>query len=582
MIAGGGGCARGTALRSVAKSGPGSAAWLFAGGVAACAYRWGVAFYGVDDGSGELGAEGVVVGAGEVGAEVFAFGAGGEVAVEEAFDGGGAVFCGGTVAQRTGGAGVFAYGSADAEVEGVDEGSVLLDLFAFEADVGDPVLAAGVGAAGDVELDLLVEAGEAVFHLGDEPLVEALGLGDGEFAELCAGAGDGSAPEGGDVHLEAEGVELDDERGGLAVGDVGDEDVLHDGGAELAVAVLVGEVGELDELFATETSVEDGGSDDGEAGLLLGGDTDVVAVDVVGDYVGGGGVGVELVAELGLDGFEHGLGGPAVAHEEVLDTGAGAVFAEGVLLAEGADDGEDDVQSLILPDEGRDADGDVGLGGEAAADAQGVADLFHAVDGALDGGEGYVVDLGVGAPEGAAGDGDLELAREVVELGVGGELVGDLDGEGTGVDKLVAVEAGDRAAGDVADDVAAGSLGAEADGGEGVDDFDEAAEGEPVELDVLAGGDVGEVAGVLFGDLTDDAGLGAGEDTVGEGDAHHEELRGFTFSVGSSGDAEAVALGIDAPPLEVETGPLGEDGVAALLGELTDLVPGVPRVLGEL
>ena len=38
----------------------------------------------------------------------------------------------------------------------------MLDLLAFEADVGDPVLAAGVGAAGDVELDLLVEAGEAV------------------------------------------------------------------------------------------------------------------------------------------------------------------------------------------------------------------------------------------------------------------------------------------------------------------------------------------------------------------------------------------------------------------------------------
>ena len=47
--------------------------------------------------------------------------------------------------------GVFADGSADAEVEGVDHLAVLLDLLAFEADVGDPVLAAGVGAAGDVE-----------------------------------------------------------------------------------------------------------------------------------------------------------------------------------------------------------------------------------------------------------------------------------------------------------------------------------------------------------------------------------------------------------------------------------------------
>ena len=51
--------------------------------------------------------------------------------------------------------------------------------------------------------------------LADEPLVEALGLGDGELAELGAGAGDGAAPEGRDVDLEAERVELDDERGGL-------------------------------------------------------------------------------------------------------------------------------------------------------------------------------------------------------------------------------------------------------------------------------------------------------------------------------------------------------------------------------
>ena len=133
------------------------------------------------------------------------------------------------------------------------------------------MLAAGVGAAGDVEADLLVEAGEAVFELGDEPLVEGLGLGDGELAELGAGAGDGAAPEGGDVDVEAEGVELDDEGGGLAVGDVGDEDVLADGGAELAVAVLVGEVGEGDELIAGEAAVEDGGSDGGEAGLASAG-----------------------------------------------------------------------------------------------------------------------------------------------------------------------------------------------------------------------------------------------------------------------------------------------------------------------
>ena len=50
--------------------------------------------------------------------------------------------------------------------------------------------------------------------------------------------------------------------------------------------------------------------------------------------------------------------------------------------------------------------------------------------------------------------------------------MGDLDGEGAAVEELVVVEAGEGAAGDVADDVSAGAFGAEADGGEGVDDLD--------------------------------------------------------------------------------------------------------------
>ena len=74
-----------------------------------------------------------------------------------------------------------------------------------------------------------------------------------------------------------------------------------------------------------------------------------------------------------------------MAHEEVLDAGAGAVFAELGLLAEDLGDGFDDGEGLRLPDEGGDADGHVGLGGEAAADAEGVADLAVR---ALDGGEG--------------------------------------------------------------------------------------------------------------------------------------------------------------------------------------------------
>ncbi len=161
-------------------------------------------------------------------------------------------------------------------------------------------------------------------------------------------------------------------------------------------------------------------------------------------------------------------------------------------------------------------------------------------------------------------------------------MVRDLDGERAGVEELGVVEPGERAAGDVADDVAAGALGREADLGELVGDLDQGADGEPVQLDVLAGGDVGEVARVLLRDVRDDAQLVRGEHAVGQADAHHEELGGFAFAADAAGDAEPVALGVDAPPFEVEAGPLGRDGIAALRRVLAHLVPGFPRVLGEL
>ena len=126
------------------------------------------------------------------------------------------------------------------------------------------------------------------------------------------------------------------------------------------------------------------------------------------------------------------------------------------------------------------------------------------------------------------------------------------------------MQAGERAAGDVADDVAAGSHGGEAGGLEGLDDDGQGLDGEPVELDGLAGGDVGEVAGVVDGEMAEGAELGGGEDAVGDGDTHHEVVGGEAFAAFAAGDAGSVALGVDAPPLEVETGPLGEDGFAVL------------------
>src|ERR1700733_5780845 len=39
-----------------------------------------------------------------------------------------------------------------------------LQLFAFDSNVGDPVLSATVGAAGDVQFQVLLEAGKTIFE----------------------------------------------------------------------------------------------------------------------------------------------------------------------------------------------------------------------------------------------------------------------------------------------------------------------------------------------------------------------------------------------------------------------------------
>src|SRR5271169_3555991 len=82
--------------------------------------------------------------------------------------------------------------SADAEVIGIDQTSINFHLLAVDAKVGNPVLTATVRASGDVQFQVLIEAGQAFFQFFHQPAGKALGLGDRELAEFRAAAGDGA------------------------------------------------------------------------------------------------------------------------------------------------------------------------------------------------------------------------------------------------------------------------------------------------------------------------------------------------------------------------------------------------------
>ena len=101
----------------------------------------------------------------------------------------------------------------------------------------------------------------------------------------------------------------------------------------------------------------------------------------------------------------------------------------------------------------------------------------------------------------AAGERDLELAAEVLRVGVAEQEIRRRLGVGRDVERLRAADAGDRASRDVADRVAAGLAGGDADGGQAAHDGGRVFDVDEVELEVLARGDVGDRVGVFLGEL---------------------------------------------------------------------------------
>src|SRR5208282_4764123 len=139
-------------------------------------------------------------------------------------------------------------------VVGICEFALVLDLFAFDADVGDPVLSATVGAAGDVEAKLLVELRYALFKFVDKPAGKTLRLRDGELAEFGACAGDGATPEICSFDVKANLAEFAHEFADLGVRHVSEEQVLRNGGPELAAAKALGEFGCGFQLFSCQAA----------------------------------------------------------------------------------------------------------------------------------------------------------------------------------------------------------------------------------------------------------------------------------------------------------------------------------------
>src|SRR3989454_151560 len=463
--------------------------------------------------------------------------------------------------------------AADAEVVGAHERAVDLQLLALDADVGDPVLAARVGAAGDVQLHVLLKARQPPLEILDEPLREALGLRQRELAELGARAGDGAAAERRAAGRQPGLGQLARERGDALAAHVDDDDVLHGGRAQLAIAVTVGGVGEHAQLRRREAPAQHGGARVAEVRLPLRVNTDVVAVDVLGRRLSRRSV--ERIPQPRLDRPEESLRGPAVLEEEELEARLLAVLAQHLGVAEHLRHRAHDRHRLVPAHEGVEPRAEARIGRESAAHAQREARLTRG--GVAQRRETDVVDLGIRAPRAAARDRHLVLAWQVVELRVAVEQVRRLEHQRRGVEHLVGIHAGQRAPRDVARDVAAGAEAREPRAPERVHQRRQVLDGHPVELHVLAHGEVGDAARVALGEVGQRAQLRSVHDAVRDPHADHEVLRRAALAADAADGADAIALRVDAPPAEVR-GPLGRDRRVPLAREALDGRVRLPRI----
>ena len=192
---------------------------------------------------------------------------------------------------------------------------------------------------------------------------------------------------------------------------------------------------------------------------------------------------------------------------------------------------------------------------EAAADPDLEPDLARLV---LHDADADVVHADRGAVVRRAGDRDLELARQVGEFRVEGRpLPHDLRPDARILD-LVGGDAGELVGGHVADAVAAGLDGVHLDVGQMLQDVRHVGQLRPVELDVLARGEVAEAAVVAPRDVGQLAHLLGRQHAIGHGDAQH---------VGVQLQIEAV---LQAQRAELVLGQLAGDAARDLAAELID------------
>lgn len=285
------------------------------------------------------------------------------------------------------------------------------------------------------------------------------------------------------------------------------EKILHGRQADVAVAIALREIGGEGKLRGGGTAAKNGGTDGEKPGLMLRDNAEVIAMD------GWRRIerldGIKGIAKARFNSSEERFRGPGMLEKKIFHARFVAGMAENLGVFEDLSDGANNGNSLVPMDESVERHGEVRLGGEAARDAYREAD-FIARGLAASGNQGDVIDFRIRAPIGAGGDRDFELSREIVIIRIAAQFLVDGRNDGPYIREFMGVDAGKRATSDVADNVAASPGSCKLDGVKSLEELRNGLYANPVELNVLANGDIRNAVAEFRREVRDGVELVAG------------------------------------------------------------------------
>src|SRR6267378_1455325 len=438
------------------------------------------------------------------------------------------------------------------------------------ADVADVMVAAGVHAAGDIEVDLadIVQVVEIV-----EALLNCLGhrdrLGVGERTEVPARAADDVGEQADIGRGESQFLYLLPQRVQIGQLHVGKDQVLLVGYAHLAERIAVGEVGDFLHLLDGDISGRHSGLLQGQrhcgiTRLLVRMDVALVPVrerplgrkrsfesgigrrqpQVIrarkpafdaGDLLGNERRRAVLqMRPLGIDFLAEFLGA-AFLHQD-LDARLVDVVAPPVAVID-PQDGFDIRKEVPPRQKFADDESDRRRAAQAPADQHAEPHLALLV---LEGVQADVVHRDRGAVRLGSVHRELELAREIRELWMERRPLADDLAPDERVHDLVLCDAGEMIGGDIAKGIARGLDRVHLHRRQLRKDVGYALELGPVQLQVLARAEVAVAAVVLAGDLRELSQLLGREQAVGNGDAQHRRVTLDVEAVAQAQRAELV------------------------------------------